>query len=121
YKVMDMMGNVQEWTSSWYKPYPGSTKKDKYFGEQYRVARGASSAHIGKKTPLWSRPAYLPKGLFSIGVRCAKDAPKATMKTDLNERQWELARNAKRSFARVAFALDHPFGPYIALSMKHFK
>jgi len=79
YGVYDMCGNVSEWTSSWYKPYPGSKLKRKEFGEKYKVVRGGS----------WVLP-YLPYSRVpyranasppefkhrSIGFRCAKDADK---------------------------------------------
>jgi len=72
--VNDMLGNVQEWTGSWYKPYKGSTRKDQYFGERYRVVRGASSRIYGSRAHLWDRSAYLPNSLYDFGCRCAKDA-----------------------------------------------
>ena len=43
YGVMDMAGNVAEWTTSWFKAYPGYPGGDneaQYFGEKYRVIRG---------------------------------------------------------------------------------
>ena len=40
YGVMDMAGNVSEWTSDWYQAYPGSTFTSSYFGKKYRVIRG---------------------------------------------------------------------------------
>lgn len=43
YGVMDMAGNVAEWTSDWFQPYPGYPGGDEwaqYFGEKYRVIRG---------------------------------------------------------------------------------
>jgi len=38
--VMDMAGNVAEWTTGWFKAYPGGDFASPYFGEQYRVIRG---------------------------------------------------------------------------------
>lgn len=74
YGVKDMLGNVQEWTASWYKGYKGNPKADPNFGERYRVVRGLSHSIYGSKTPVWTRSAYLPKALYGFGCRCAKDA-----------------------------------------------
>ncbi len=43
YGVLDMAGNVSEWTSDWFQPYPGYPGGDgdaQYFGEKFRVIRG---------------------------------------------------------------------------------
>jgi formylglycine-generating enzyme required for sulfatase activity len=43
YGVMDMAGNVAEWTSDWFQPYPGYPGGDsaaQFFGQKYRVIRG---------------------------------------------------------------------------------
>jgi formylglycine-generating enzyme required for sulfatase activity len=72
--VHDMLGNVQEWTASWYKAYKGNTKKNPDFGERLRVVRGASARIYGKKFHLANRSAYLPNSLYDFGCRCAKDA-----------------------------------------------
>jgi len=72
--VHDMLGNVREWTSTWYSPYPGNPKKDSFSGKQRRVIRGLSPNHKGKMAHLWDRDALPPAYLGDIGFRCAKDA-----------------------------------------------
>lgn len=77
YGIYDMAGSVMEWTSSWYKPYPGSTLQREAFGEKYKVLRGGSwenpsvpfarSAYRHAVAPKWDHPAH--------GFRCAVDGP----------------------------------------------
>lgn len=78
--VYDMAGNVMEWTSSWYKPYPGSTKKSKTHGEIQKVARGWSWSKLMhyNVSYIFSRNShrhhFRPHRLGQdIGFRCAKD------------------------------------------------
>jgi len=72
--VHDMLGNVQEWTSSDYKPYKGNPKKDPNARPGMKVVRGLGSHHMGKKAKLFERSAYPPSAIFDFGARCAKDA-----------------------------------------------
>jgi len=41
--VLDLAGNVSEWTTDWYQPYPGNTKSEKEYGKKYKVLRGGSA------------------------------------------------------------------------------
>jgi iron(II)-dependent oxidoreductase len=77
---LQMAGDVWEWTSSFFHPYPGfvafpdSGCSEAFFGEEYRVLRGGSWA----TDPLVGRATFrrweVPEGrrLFS-GFRCARD------------------------------------------------
>jgi sulfatase modifying factor 1 len=47
YGVLDCVGNVCERTSDWYKPYPGTSHKSEYYGEQLHVMRGGAWHHTG--------------------------------------------------------------------------
>ena len=40
--VWGMNGNVSEWTSSWYQPYPHSPHTDENYGKKLKVTRGGS-------------------------------------------------------------------------------
>ena len=40
YGVLDMAGNVDEWTADWFKAYPGGDFYSPYYGEKFRVIRG---------------------------------------------------------------------------------
>ncbi len=88
YGVQDMIGNVWEWTSSDYLPYPGSTYQDDKFGTRVKVLRGNSWASVGHYPDRQdfmdivsnnSRATYrlflTPAGrLNDVGLRCVKPA-----------------------------------------------
>jgi formylglycine-generating enzyme required for sulfatase activity len=74
YGVHDMLGNVQEWTASWFSTYKGNPKKNPQSGKKLRVVRGLSARYFGKSGHLWDRSAQPPNALYDIGCRCAKDA-----------------------------------------------
>jgi formylglycine-generating enzyme required for sulfatase activity len=69
--VYDMAGNVSEWTQDYYKPYPGNSRKEKEYGEQFRVLRGGSSK-ASKEFARSQFRARLPDGFRSrdLGFRC---------------------------------------------------
>ena len=69
----DMLGNVQEWTESWYETYPGGVA-DPNSGKKFRVVRGLSPNYRGQAASLWSRFAQPPTALFNYGFRCARNA-----------------------------------------------
>ena len=73
--VHDMLGNVREWTSSWWTLYPGNPKKDPHSGKKsHIVLRGLSPNHRGKMAKLWDRSGIIPAFVGDVGCRCAKDA-----------------------------------------------
>ncbi len=80
YGVYDMGGNLMEWTSSWYKPYPGSTFHLMDYGEKYKVVRGSTGNTVGHYhlTKIFSRSSYrhieetISKAV-DTGFRCVKD------------------------------------------------
>ena len=73
YGVNDTMGNVQEWTSSEYKPYKNG-KRDENAAAGMKVVRGLSYVYRGRMGSIYERTAYVPNYLSNFGFRCAKDA-----------------------------------------------
>ena len=74
YGVRDMMGNVQEWVGGKLRAYPKSpARRDANFQRGFYSARGGSYAIKGASINLWTRGAYLPRGQYGTGFRCAKD------------------------------------------------
>ena len=79
YGVYDMAGNVWEWTSDWFLPYPGNTHPDENYGEMYRVVRGGSwydctYYRCGISAPTYNRIFFNPSTRNNnFGFRCATD------------------------------------------------
>ncbi len=71
----DMLGNVQEWTSTRLRPYPRSpARREPVFNQRLRVVRGASYATKAKDFGLYLRMGLLDNFQAGTGFRCAKDA-----------------------------------------------
>ncbi|HKQ77288.1 MAG TPA: bifunctional serine/threonine-protein kinase/formylglycine-generating enzyme family protein [Blastocatellia bacterium] len=69
--VLDMAGNVAEWTSNDYKPYTGSRARPQ---EGQKVVRGGSFTNPPEQQTATDRYFNFPNRTFDyIGFRCAKD------------------------------------------------
>ncbi len=73
YGALDMAGNVWEWTTSFYKPYAGSTVENGFFGEERYVVRGGSWDDEVYDSLTLSRAKFTPVTTFEhVGFRCVK-------------------------------------------------
>ena len=75
YGCYDMAGSVWEWTSDWYKPYPGNTVPMEQYGETYKVMRGGSNFNNHSFIRTSQRYYVLPEKIhvYPVGIRCVKD------------------------------------------------
>ncbi len=70
----DMAGNVEEWTSQNYVPYPGGTAvEDDLAGNgAYRVARGGSFTRYGDLARTRRRHGLYDRPIYAVGFRVAE-------------------------------------------------
>jgi len=79
YGLLDMSGNVWEWTESWYKAYPNNKIESENYGERYKTLKGGSwfdcsFYKCGISAPVYNRAFFAKKVKNdTFGFRCAKD------------------------------------------------
>ena len=78
YGCLDMIGNVMEWTKSWFDAYPGADHTDASYGENYIVARGGmwGKQEIVEELPARCASRYPLDPALAYpytGFRCVRD------------------------------------------------
>ena len=75
YGAVNMAGNAPEWTSSWYRAYPGSRHRDGRYGTQLKVLRGGAWYQGGDQLRVSARGIGGIPNLYVDavgGIRCVK-------------------------------------------------
>jgi serine/threonine-protein kinase len=73
--IMDLSGNVSEWTASLYQPYPGNSHPEKGYALAQRVVRGGAYSVQGVYCRLVFRAHLAPDyRAGDLGFRCVVDA-----------------------------------------------
>ncbi len=73
YGLMDMAGNVWEWTADNYLPYPGNAHPDEFYGKERYVLRGGSYLDANYDSVTTMRSKFTPlTDDENVGFRCAK-------------------------------------------------
>ena len=71
YGVMDMSGNVWEWTEDWYQPYSGNEYDNDFYGEKFKVMKGGSwYSNQDLARPAVRGKAFPDQKKNYIGFRC---------------------------------------------------
>lgn len=82
YGCLDMAGNVYEWTSSWYRAYPGNPDVSVEYGQVYRVLRGGS--YLSERYDVRCARRHFDvesKKRADYGFRCAMDVEEGNRPT----------------------------------------
>ncbi len=71
YGVMDMSGNVWEWTENWYQPHPDNEHSNDFYGEKFKVIKGGSwNSNLDLARPAVRGKAFPDQKKNYIGFRC---------------------------------------------------
>jgi formylglycine-generating enzyme required for sulfatase activity len=101
FEVVDMVGNVWEWTASWYNPYPDSPHESLNYGQSFRIVRGGSWRNSRRGARIACRGRVEPDARRSyLGFRVASDAVDAVLKGETPE---QLDRAKLRELITACF------------------
>lgn len=105
YGVMDMSGNVYEWTSAWMEPYPNNPERERiidYMGQTNGVLRGGSFYHARHALVSAKRFGFRPhETYFHVGFRSVWEPPADYFKSDAYEQAREAVAAAERRLSAM--------------------
>ena len=76
YGLVNMSGNAPEWTSSWYRAYPGNNNADNRYGRQMKAIRGGAWYSVKYRVRVSSRDIGGVPNIYNdyiAGFRCVKE------------------------------------------------
>lgn len=114
YGCMDMAGNMYEWTSEWFEPYPNNPEASRllsYCGHQNGVLRGGSFYHARHSYSAAKRFGFRPsETYFHVGFRCVWEPPAGYFNSEAFKKAKEAvqARRAELERLRETSVKDVP-------------
>lgn len=105
YGCLDMAGNVYEWTSEWFEPYPNNPEYERllgHTGHQFGVLRGGSFYHADHAYCAAKRFGFKPdETYYHVGFRCVWTPPEGYFESAEFKAAAEKVKGREAELARL--------------------